>query len=153
MVLSGNDGSMPMVGMLLVRRKPKNQIFYVAESFVAVSLSWVLLSVMGAAQFVLSGYIPNPIDALFETVSGFTTTGSKYSEQCGAAAELLYYSGGVLRTGLAVWAFCIPSECPADGGRFPYEFDEGGEPRTDREPSRSEGPDDGEAVIPDLPGK
>ena len=46
----------------------------------------------------------------------------------------------------------IPSECPADGGRFPYEFDEGGEPRTDRESSRSEGPDDGEAVIPDLPG-
>ena len=47
-----------------------------AESFVAVSLSWVLLSVMGAAPFVLSGYIPNPIDALFETVSGFTTTGA-----------------------------------------------------------------------------
>ena len=65
-----------MVGMLLVRRKPKNQIFYVAESFVAVSLSWVLLSVMGAVPFVLSSYIPNPIDALFETVSGFTTTGA-----------------------------------------------------------------------------
>ena len=65
-----------MVGMLLVRRKPKNQIFYVAESFVAVSLSWVLLSVMGAAPFVLSGYIPNPIDALFETISGLTTTGA-----------------------------------------------------------------------------
>jgi len=65
-----------MVGMILVRRKPKNQIFYVAESFVAVSLSWVLLSVMGAVPFVLSGYIPNPIDALFETVSGFTTTGA-----------------------------------------------------------------------------
>ena len=65
-----------IVGMLLVRRKPKNQIFYVAESFVAVSLSWVLLSVMGAVPFVLSGYIPNPIDALFETVSGFTTTGA-----------------------------------------------------------------------------
>ncbi len=41
-----------------------------------VGLSWVLLSVMGAAPFVLSGYIPNPIDALFETVSGFTTTGA-----------------------------------------------------------------------------
>ena len=46
----------------------------------------------------------------------------------------------------------IPSECPADGGRFPYEFDEGGKPRTDREPSRSEGSDDGEAVIPDYLG-
>ena len=65
-----------IVGMLLVRRKPKNQIFYVAESFVAVSLNGVLLSVMGAVPFVLSGYIPNPIDALFETVSGFTTTGA-----------------------------------------------------------------------------
>ena len=93
-----------MVGMLLVRRKPKNQIFYVAESFVAVSLSWVLLSVMGAAPFVLSGYIPNPIDALFETVSGFTTTGASIL-RVWSSCRTAYYSGGVLRTGLAVWAF------------------------------------------------
>ena len=131
-----------MVGMLLVRRKPKNQIFYVAESFVAVSLSWVLLSVMGAVPFVLSGYIPNPIDALFETVSGFTTTGASILSNVEQLPKCLLFwrSSG------------IPSECPADGGRFPYEFDEGGEPRTHREPSRSEGSDDGEAVIPDLSG-
>ncbi len=65
-----------VLGMLLTRKKPKNQIFYVAESFVAVSLSWILLSAMGAIPFVMSGYIPNPIDAMFETVSGFTTTGA-----------------------------------------------------------------------------
>lgn len=64
------------IGMLLIHRKPQNQIFYVAESFVAVSLSWIFLSAMGALPFVLSGYIPNPIDAMFETVSGFTTTGA-----------------------------------------------------------------------------
>ena len=140
-----------MVGMLLVRRKPKNQIFYVAESFVAVSLSWVLLSVMGAVPFVLSGYIPNPIDALFETVSGFTTTGASILsnvEQLPMLIILAEFYALDRRYGRSG----IPSECPADGGRFPYEFDEGGEPRTDREPSRSEGSDDGEAVIPDLSG-
>ena len=139
-----------MVGMLLVRRKPKNQIFYVAESFVAVSLSWVLLSVMGAAPFVLSGYIPNPIDALFETVSGFTTTGASILSSVEQLPNCLLFWRSFTH-----WRYGrsgIPSECPADGGRFPYEFDEGGEPRTDREPSRSEGPDDGEAVIPDLSG-
>ena len=76
MVFSGNDGSMPDGWYASGTPETENQIFYVAESFVAVSLSWVLLSVMGAVPFVLSGYIPNPIDALFETVSGFTTTGA-----------------------------------------------------------------------------
>jgi len=65
-----------MIGVPLVIRKPKNQIFYTAEGFVTVSLSWVILSLMGAMPFVLSGDIVNPVDAVFETVSGFTTTGA-----------------------------------------------------------------------------
>lgn len=43
---------------------------------VAVALSWLALCIFGAIPFVVSGCIPHPIDALFETVSGFTTTGS-----------------------------------------------------------------------------
>ena len=56
--------------------KPKLTKIYAAEGFVIVGLSWILLSLFGALPFVLSGDIPNYIDAVFETVSGFTTTGA-----------------------------------------------------------------------------
>lgn len=57
-------------------RKPKNNVFYGREGFVTVSLCWVVLSIFGALPFLLSGEIPSVPDALFETISGFTTTGS-----------------------------------------------------------------------------
>ena len=63
------------VPMVLLKR-PKQAVFYAKDGFVSVGLSWVVLSVMGALPFVISGAIPHPVDALFETVSGFTTTGS-----------------------------------------------------------------------------
>ena len=64
------------IGIPLVIKKPKNQIFYTADGFVTVSLSWLVLSIMGAVPFLLSGSMTNPVDALFETISGFTTTGA-----------------------------------------------------------------------------
>ena len=51
------------------------------EGFLVVSLAWVLLSVFGALPFVISGVIPNFVDALFESVSGFTTTGATIMTQ------------------------------------------------------------------------
>ena len=65
-----------VVGVPLTRKKPKNKVFYIKDGCVAVALSWLALCIFGAIPFVVSGYIPHPIDALFETVSGFTTTGS-----------------------------------------------------------------------------
>lgn len=56
--------------------KPKKNRIYAKEGFVCTALSWILLSAFGAIPFVISGAIPNYIDALFETVSGFTTTGA-----------------------------------------------------------------------------
>ena len=56
--------------------RPESPELYAREGFVCVGLSWVLMSVFGALPFVLSGDIPRYIDALFETVSGFTTTGA-----------------------------------------------------------------------------
>ncbi len=56
--------------------KPKSKVFYAREGFVTVSLSWVLLSVVGALPFFISGEIPSFVDALYETVSGITTTGN-----------------------------------------------------------------------------
>lgn len=65
-----------LLGFLGKRKKPKNDIFYAREGFVTVSLSWIVLSITGAVPFVLSGEIPSYTDALFETISGLTTTGS-----------------------------------------------------------------------------
>ncbi len=57
-------------------KRPTNTSLYARDGFVIVSLSWIALSLFGALPFVISGAIPNYIDAFFETVSGFTTTGS-----------------------------------------------------------------------------
>lgn len=56
--------------------KPKSKTIYAKEGFVVCALSWIALSVIGALPFVIEGWIPNYIDALFEIVSGFTTTGA-----------------------------------------------------------------------------
>lgn len=55
--------------------KPKSKVFYAREGFVTVSLAWLLLSLVGAVPFVLTREIPFYVDAVFETVSGLTTTG------------------------------------------------------------------------------
>ena len=65
-----------IVGLLMHLKKPKNTKFYAKEGFAVVALSWIVISLVGAVPFVLSGDIPSYISALFETVSGFTTTGS-----------------------------------------------------------------------------
>ena len=64
------------VGILLSFRKPKSDVFYALEGFVSVSLSWVVLSFFGALPFWISREIPSFTDAMFEAVSGFTTTGA-----------------------------------------------------------------------------
>ena len=56
--------------------KPKSTVFYAREGFVTVSLSWLILSLTGALPFFISGEIPHYVDAVFETASGFTTTGA-----------------------------------------------------------------------------
>ncbi|MDO4492685.1 MAG: TrkH family potassium uptake protein [Clostridia bacterium] len=55
---------------------PERKNMYAREGFVIVALAWVLMAAFGALPFVISGEIPNYVDAFFETVSGFTTTGS-----------------------------------------------------------------------------
>lgn len=65
-----------VIFLLLGRKKPESTTIYGKEGFVIVGLAWVLWSLFGALPFCISGSIPNYIDAFFETVSGFTTTGS-----------------------------------------------------------------------------
>ena len=63
-------------GIILAMQNSKNKEIYAKEGFIIVALSWIIMSVFGAMPFVISGAIPNFIHALFETVSGFTTTGA-----------------------------------------------------------------------------
>ena len=58
------------------RKRPEHGQIYGKEGMVIVALAWILWSLFGAIPFTLSGYIPSYVDAFFETVSGFTTTGS-----------------------------------------------------------------------------
>lgn len=65
-----------VIGTLMTLRKPKNNVFYLKEGCVTTALSWIVLSIFGALPFFISKEIPSYTDALFETISGFTTTGS-----------------------------------------------------------------------------
>lgn len=65
-----------LLGFLITRKKRMNQQFFAKEGFLIVALCWIVLSLIGAIPFVISGDIPDFTDALFETVSGLTTTGA-----------------------------------------------------------------------------
>lgn len=67
---------MLVIGVLLVRKRPQNTAIYAKEGYVVTSLSWLLLSLCGSMPLFLSGEIPSFTNALFECVSGFTTTGA-----------------------------------------------------------------------------
>ena len=65
-----------LAGLLLNIRKPSSSVIHESEGFIIVGLAWVLMSAFGALPFIISGATPSFVDAFFETVSGFTTTGS-----------------------------------------------------------------------------
>ena len=65
-----------VVFLMFGRKKPEKTTIYAKEGFVIIALAWILWSAFGALPFYISGSIPKYIDALFETISGFTTTGS-----------------------------------------------------------------------------
>ncbi|MDE5583185.1 MAG: TrkH family potassium uptake protein [Ruminococcus sp.] len=65
-----------IISFALTVRKPKDNSIFSIEGFVSVAGSWIAMSVIGSVPFMISGEIPNFSDALFETVSGFTTTGA-----------------------------------------------------------------------------
>ncbi len=69
-------GGVAFVFGLISCYKPKQQQIYTRESMVIASLLWLVFSVVSALPFYLTGAIPNIWDAIFESVSGFTTTGA-----------------------------------------------------------------------------
>ena len=64
------------LGLLLISKRPENTTLYAREGFIIVSMSWIVLSLFGTLPFMLSGTTKSFIDALFETASGFSTTGA-----------------------------------------------------------------------------
>ena len=65
-----------LAGFIITRKRPENKTLYAREGHVIAALSWITLSISGALPLFLTGEIPSFIDALFESVSGFTTTGA-----------------------------------------------------------------------------
>ncbi len=103
----------------LVRKQPKNKVLYAREAAVIVALSWIIMSFMGALPFYFSGEIPHLIDALFETVSGFTTTGASIlSSPADMSKGLMFWRcfthwvGGM---GVLVFLLCL---LPMTGGGY-----------------------------------
>ena len=69
-------GLIAIVGFILIKLPLKSKSLYAKEGLIIVALSWIVMSLAGCIPFIISGYIPSFTDALFETVSGFTTTGA-----------------------------------------------------------------------------
>lgn len=106
-----------VLGFLMTLRKPKNNVFYLKEGCVATALSWMFLSVFGCLPFVFSREIPSFTNALFETISGFTTTGASILEDVEALSHcaLLWRSFTHWIGGMGVLVFLL-AIVPMSGG-------------------------------------
>ena len=106
-----------VVGILGSIKKPKSTVIYAKEGFAITALAWIFMSMLGAVPFVMTGSIPNYIDALFETISGFTTTGGSIL----TSVDGIEYSVQFWRTfthwigGMGVLVFLIAVVPMADG--------------------------------------
>lgn len=99
------------IGALFVRKKPKNSSFYAKEGFISVALGWIVLSVSGALPFLISGEIPDVFNALFESISGYTTTGATILSDVESLSKCMlfwrsftHWVGGM---GVLVFVLCI----------------------------------------------
>ena len=106
-----------LIGWLLRRKKPAHTKIYATEGYVSVALSWIIMSIFGALPLFFSGYYPNPIDALFEIVSGFTTTGATILSdvECLPKSILLWRSFSHWIGGMGVLVFIL-AILPVAGG-------------------------------------
>lgn len=106
-----------LIGFLFAHKRPGNTMFYLKEGCIATALSWILMSLLGALPFVMTGEIPYYPDALFETVSGFTTTGASILSDVEALshASILWRSFTHWIGGMGVLVFLL-AIIPLSGG-------------------------------------
>lgn len=115
----GTMGLCVLIGIAVRLKKPKDTRMYSKEGLVIVALAWIVLSMTGAIPFKVSGEIPSYVDALFETVSGFTTTGSSILTD----VDKMSYAGRFWRSfthwvgGMGVLVFIL-AILPMKGGAF-----------------------------------
>ncbi len=81
-----------LIGFILIRSfKTDNRVIYAKEGFIIVALAWISMSLIGALPFTISGEMNNYFDAVFETVSGFTTTGASVLTDVEALSRSLLF--------------------------------------------------------------
>lgn len=104
-------------GAVSIFKKPKNLTFYTREGFAVTALTWIVMSLFGCVPFILNGDIPNFTNALFETVSGFTTTGASVLDDVEALshASLFWRSFTHWIGGMGVLVFLL-ALIPMTGG-------------------------------------
>ena len=110
-----------ILGGLCILPKVKDKTMYSKEGFIIVALAWIIMSIFGALPFVLSNSIPNFIDAVFETVSGFTTTGASVISNVEALPKcvLFWRSFTHFIGGMGVLVFLV-AILPLSGGNNLY---------------------------------
>lgn len=111
--------ALAVIGILCTVKRPTNKAFYAREGFLVVSLAWIILSATGALPFTLSGEIPHFIDAMFETASGFTTTGATILTDVEALSKcmLMWRSFSHWIGGMGVLVFMLAILPMAGGGQ------------------------------------
>ena len=111
------------IGFIFSAKKPRDFTFYLKEGCATTALGWIVLSIFGCLPFYISGEIPSFTDALFETISGFTTTGASILPE----VESLSYCMNFWRCfthwigGMGVLVFLL-AIIPLSGGRKPRAF-------------------------------
>ena len=95
-----SDAIIVVIGVGLLMIRPTKTSFYAKEGFVVVALSWLMMSLLGALPFLFGGVFTNYIDAVFETASGFTTTGATVCE----AISAIPHGIGFWRCLISSWA-------------------------------------------------
>lgn len=111
-----------ILALLFSSKTPKNTTLSSRDGFVSVGLSWIIMSVFGALPFIISGEIPRFIDAFFETVSGFTTTGASILSEVESMSKSLllwrsftHWIGGM---GILVFVLAIMPSSDMKSARF-----------------------------------
>ena len=101
-----------VLGLMWLCRGSKNK-FYAKEGLACVGISWIVMSLLGCLPFYLSGEIPGFVDAFFEIVSGFTTTGASILPQVeGVPRGILYWrSFSHWLGGMGVLVFLLAVSC------------------------------------------
>lgn len=107
-----------VVGLLMWLCRGSKDKFYAKEGLACVGLSWIVMSLLGCLPFCISGVIPNFVDAFFEIVSGFTTTGASILPQVeGLPKGILYWrSFSHWLGGMGVLVFLLAVSSMGGGG-------------------------------------